>query len=278
MASDHGGEFVGRNIVVAAAGRKLGKTLLSSALAEALSHRGLKTAFFKLRQRRDPGSVFTPGEGRKNSDTWRVKQAGASETGLFSYGSDCDLSVSLPAPPPDSDAVIWETNSAAEIIPEAVLVYIHGDVDEPKNPELADTAAFHIDGPLSAVSSETTGLILSFAGFSGFNPVLPGWKLWLQIGNDPIFGGGIASLLEAIRKTGSILAASRSTGIQYRRVWTLVSRTEKKIGVRLIHRSRGGSGGGGSTLTPVADMLLNRFHFLENSMARAASELEEENR
>lgn len=269
---------MGRNIVVAAAGRKLGKTLLSSSLAESLHRRGLKTAFFKLRQRSETGCKFIAGAGRKNSDTWRVQEAGASETGLLSYGPDWDLSDSLPGASSDVDAVIWETNSAAKIIPNAVLVYIHGDVDEPKNPELADNAAFHLDGPLSAVNVETTGLILSFAGFPGFNPVEPGWKLWLEIGNDPIFGRGIASLLEAIRETGSILAASRSTGIQYRRVWTLVSKTEDKLGVRLIHRSRGGSGGGGSTLTPVADMLLNRFHFLENSMARAASELEEESR
>jgi molybdate transport system regulatory protein len=268
--------MVGRNIVIAASGRKLGKTLLSTALVKELSAGGFRVACFKLRKREKSGVEYIPGPGREGSDTWRAAEAGAAETGLLNYCPGCSVMDCMPGTSAEFDAVIWETNSAADQIPGAMVVYIDGDVPEPKDPELADRAVVHIAGPLKGeISRETTGLILSTAGFSGFNPVRPGWKLWLELDSGPVFGGGIAHLLEVIRDTGSIIAASRTTGIQYRRVWTLISRTEEKLGVRLIHRSRGGSGGGGSSLTPVAAMLLQRYHYLEDAMRKAAARLEE---
>ena len=267
---------MGRNIVIAAAGRKLGKTLLSAALTGVLAADGYRVVYFKLRRRQEQGVEFLPGPGRKGCDTWRLLNAGASEAGLLNYGPESDVMPFLDGNSGEKDVVIWETNSAAHQIPDAIIVYIDGDMEDPKNPELADRAIIHVQGPLKEeISAETTGLILSSAGFPGYNPVRPGWKLWLELDSGPVFGRGVAHLLEVIRDTGSIIAASRETGIQYRRVWTLVSKTEEKLGVKLIHRSRGGAGGGGSSLTPVAEMLLKRFHFLEDSMKIAAEKLEE---
>ena len=82
-------------------------------------------------------------------------------------------------------------------------------------------------------------------------------------------------MLEAINETGSILAASKEVGMQYRRAWTLLSNTEEKLGVKLIRRNRGGAGGGGSSLTPVATMLLKRFHILADAMTQAVIKLKE---
>lgn len=267
---------MGRNIVIAAAGRKLGKTLLSAALTRVLSEDGYSVAYFKLRKRGEQGAEFLPGPGRDGCDTWRLSQAGASETGLLDYGPECEVMDYLPETAVKNDVVVWETNSAVEQIPEAVLVYIDSDHDEPKNPELSEKAMIHLHGPLPGhMPEETTGLILSTAGFPGHNPVRPAWKLWLELDSVHVFGGGIARILEVIRDTGSIIAAARKTGIQYRRIWTLVSKTEEKLGVRLICRSRGGAGGGGSSLTPVAVMLLQRFHQLEDAMRTASEKLEE---
>ncbi len=267
---------MGRNIVIAAAGRKLGKTLLSSAIAGFLAADGYRVAYFKLRKRQEQGVEFLPGPGRDGCDTWRLLKAGASATGLLNYGPESNVMDCLGEKIKENDVIIWETNSAAHQIPDAIIVYIDSDTEEPKNPELADRAIIHVQGPLKEdFSAETTGLILSSAGFPGYDPVRPGWKLWLEMNSGPVFGGGVAHILEVIRDTGSIIAASRETGIQYRRVWTLVSKTEEKLGVKLIHRSRGGAGGGGSFLTPVAEMLLQRFHFLEDAMKIAAEKLEE---
>lgn len=219
---------------------------------------------------------FISGPGRMGSDTYRIYDAGATEVAILKFGPGSVMKGYLPKPSSECDVVVWETNSAALLIENSTIVYIDGDTPEPKNPELSDHASVLVDGPFETVSPEIIGLTLSVAGLSNFNPVRPGWKLWLESGGTPVFGRGVASLLEAIRDSGSILAASRVTGIQYRRVWTLISNTEQKLGVKLIHRSRGGSGGGGSSLTPVATMLLKRYHFLEEAMADAAKRLEEE--
>lgn len=271
-----GGDFIALNIVVAAAGRKLGKTLFCTELVKILHDNGYSAAYYKLKKQDEEGIEFIPGPGRKGTDTWRICEAGAVEVAILKFGPGSVMKGYLPKPSSECNVVVWETNSAALLIEDSTIVYIDGDTPEPKNPELSNHAGVLIDGPLETVSPEVIGLTLSVAGLSSFNTARPGWKLWLECGGSPVFGRGVASLLEAIRDSGSILAASKATGIQYRRVWTLISNTEKKLGIKLIHRSRGGSGGGGSFLTPVATMLLKRYHFLEEAMADAAKRLEEE--
>ncbi len=266
-----------RNIVVAAAGRKLGKTLFCTELVKMLHENGYEVAYFKLKRQKEDGVELITGAGPLDSDTSRIHNAGASEVAILKFNPDLDFMKHLPEISAKHDAVVWETNSAALLVEQATIVYIDGDIAEPKNPELIDHASVLLDGPVAVVTPEIAGLTLSVAGFPGFNPILPGWKLWLESGGTPVFGRGVASLLEAIRDSGSILSASKATGMQYRRVWTLISNTEEKLGIKLIRRNRGGSGGGGSSLTPVATMLLNRFHTLENAMSSAARQLEKEN-
>ena len=245
-------------------------------LVRILHEKGYSVAFYKLKKQSEQVTEFLSGPGREGSDTWRIHQAGASEVALVKCNQFTDIETCMPLSPDKFDVIIWETNSAALLIENATIVYIDADVAEPKNPELLEHASVILEGPFDTVPAGTTELTLSVAGLTGFTTIRPGWKLWLQSGGTPVFGRGVASLLEAIRDSGSILAASKAAGIQYRRVWTLISHTEEKLGVKLIRRSRGGSGGGGSSLTPVATMLLKKYHFLENALADAAKCLEED--
>jgi molybdate transport system regulatory protein len=272
-AGAEGGEFVARNIVVSAAGRKLGKTAIACALVSALVKDGLTASYYKLRSRPQNETVYSPGPGAENSDTWRLHASGALETILVDRGSNGIDGIVTEGSP--VDATIWETNSALAMIPNPFLIYIQGETDTPKNPELAHIADVVLDGPVHHLSHDTASMILSSAGFESLDPVRPAWKLWLELESGPVFGKGIAVLLEAVRDSGSILAASRAAGIQYRQVWTLISRAEMKLGLRLVQRSRGGTGGGGSRLTPVALMLLRRYHCLENALIKASCLMEE---
>jgi len=270
-----------RNIVIAAAGRKLGKTLLSGLLTEALVKTGLSVSFVKLRKQKEAmnGLECVYGSDRETSDTARLKQAGAQEAVLVNYVSIGKLQEFLLEQSifPSSDIILWETNSATSLIEDATVVYINADIEEPKkNSELIDTADLVLNGPFQTISEEMINLILSISGLSVNNPILPGWKLWLEFGGKPVFGVGVSRLLEAINDTGSILAASKEVGMQYRRAWTLLSNTEEKLGAKLIRRNRGGAGGGGSSLTPVATMLLKRFHLLGDAMTQAVIKLKEE--
>ena len=269
-----------RNIVIAAAGRKLGKTLLSESLVEALVKTGLSVSFVKLRKQKEAsnGLECVYDSDRETSDTARLKNSGAQGAVLINYAAIGRLQDFLQEQSifPSSDVIIWETNSATSLIEDATVVYINGDVKEPKNPELVDTADMVLNGPFQAISEEMVNLVLSILGLATDNPILPGWKLWLEFGGKPVFGVGVSRLLEAINDTGSILAASKEVGMQYRRAWTLLSNTEEKLGAKLIRRNRGGAGGGGSSLTPVAIMLLKRFHILVDAMTQAVIKLKED--
>ena len=245
-------------------------------MVRVLHEKGYSVAFYKLKKHSEPLTECLSGPGREESDTWRIHDAGAAEVALIKFNEFSDVERFLPSSPEKFDVVVWETNSAALLIENSTIVYIDSDVPEPKNPELVDHASVVLEGPFDTVPSGIIGLTLSVAGLTGFTTIRPGWKLWLQSEGTPVFGRGVASLLEAIRDSGSILAASKAAGIQYRRVWTLISHTEEKLGVKLIRRSRGGSGGGGSSLTPVATLLLKKYHFLENALADAAKCLEED--
>jgi molybdate transport system regulatory protein len=88
-------------------------------------------------------------------------------------------------------------------------------------------------------------------------------KIWLEIDGEPVFGQGRERLLRLIQKSGSINAASKEMGIPYRKAWTYIDTMEKRLGVSLVNRLKGGCGGGESTLTTEAHMMLEQFDALQ---------------
>ena len=71
-----------------------------------------------------------------------------------------------------------------------------------------------------------------------------------------IMDGLTASLLEAISRTGSLLAAAKSLGIPYSKAWRSISSLERRIGGPVIVPRRGGRCGGGTELTEAGKELL----------------------
>ncbi len=88
-------------------------------------------------------------------------------------------------------------------------------------------------------------------------------KIWLEMDGEPVFGQGRENLLRLIQKTGSINAAAKEMGISYRKAWTYIDAMEKRLGFPLVARSKGGFGGGESTLSAQAVALLEKFHSLK---------------
>ena len=88
-------------------------------------------------------------------------------------------------------------------------------------------------------------------------------KIWLEIDGEPVFGHGREALLRLIQKTGSINGAAKEMGIPYRKAWTYIDAMEKRLGFPLVHRLKGGAGGGVSILTPQAATLLEKFNHLQ---------------
>ena len=91
-------------------------------------------------------------------------------------------------------------------------------------------------------------------------------KVWIEKNGKPIFGEGKSRLLQAIEKTGSINEAARSMGISFRRAWSYIRTMERRLGFLLVDKSRGGKGGGGSSLTEEAKRFLARYEKLNKSI------------
>jgi molybdate transport system regulatory protein len=88
-------------------------------------------------------------------------------------------------------------------------------------------------------------------------------KLWLEKSGELVFGEGKSEILKAVAETGSLNAACRKMGISFRHGWGYITAVEKRLGFRLVERSKGGRGGGGSRLTPEAKQLMRKYDRLK---------------
>jgi molybdate transport system regulatory protein len=85
-------------------------------------------------------------------------------------------------------------------------------------------------------------------------------KVWLEDHQGRIFFGlGRMRILSAIEKCGSLNAAARDLKMSYRAVWGKIKVTEADLGKPLLVKNQGGRAGGGSTLTPYAHILMERY-------------------
>ena len=84
-------------------------------------------------------------------------------------------------------------------------------------------------------------------------------KVWLEVEGKPIVGEGRVDMLEAIQRHGSILQASKATGVSYRKMRGAIHDMEGALGVALVRSYRGGDHGGGATLTPEAKQLMKCY-------------------
>ena len=90
-------------------------------------------------------------------------------------------------------------------------------------------------------------------------------SLWLAQGGHPLGGADRVALLEAIRDTGSMTQAARAVGISYKTAWDRVQGMHNAAPHPLVERSAGGTGGGGTRLTPYATQLVGAFRELEQA-------------
>jgi molybdate transport system regulatory protein len=101
-----------------------------------------------------------------------------------------------------------------------------------------------------------------------------GFKLWFEEEGNPVFGEGRYLLFKAVEREGSIAAAARSLGMSFRSAWTHLDRAEKGLRFALIVRTRGGAGGGSTTLTEEAKHLIKAYEQVERKVDSFVKELE----
>lgn len=96
-------------------------------------------------------------------------------------------------------------------------------------------------------------------------------KLRLEYDSPLILGPGKAELLARIGRLGSISAAAREMGMSYKRAWTLVEEMNTAFTEPVIDRARGGTGGGGATVTPTGERVLSHYRALESLLLQAGA-------
>jgi len=91
--------------------------------------------------------------------------------------------------------------------------------------------------------------------------------------DDPHCGKGVISLLKLVKSGHSLRSACKEMHIAYSKAWKLVKSAEKDLGASLLAGTAGGSGGGGSKLTPEGEDLLCRYLSFDKDAKKALDSL-----
>ncbi len=86
---------------------------------------------------------------------------------------------------------------------------------------------------------------------------------------EKVFGPGVAELLETVRDTRSLRSAAMRMDMAYSKAWKVIKAAEKGLGYPLLDTATGGRQGGGATLTPEAESLIERFRAFEKESKEA---------
>jgi molybdate transport system regulatory protein len=84
-------------------------------------------------------------------------------------------------------------------------------------------------------------------------------KIWCERDGELVLSEWRLDLLAAVGETGSLSRAAERLDVPYRTAWHKLRAVEEQLGVRLLETQSGGTGGGGSFLTPQAHELIRRF-------------------
>jgi molybdate transport system regulatory protein len=96
-------------------------------------------------------------------------------------------------------------------------------------------------------------------------------KLTLILNSGARIGPGKVALLESVRGTGSIAAAARAMGMDYKRAWLLIDSLNRAFTVPVVERAVGGPRGGGASLTAFGEELLAHYRRLEDAAVELAA-------
>jgi molybdate transport system regulatory protein len=98
--------------------------------------------------------------------------------------------------------------------------------------------------------------------------LIPKVKVWLEQGGDYAFGLGIAEILQAVERTGSIKHAAAEVGKSYRHIWSRLQEAQEAFGLPLVESHVGGTGTKRTSLTPIARQMVARFLDLRSRIFR----------
>ena len=104
----------------------------------------------------------------------------------------------------------------------------------------------------------------------------PHLRVNIYEGSRTVFGDPEMRLLDAIAREGTLTDGAAALGLSYRVAWGRLRAFEASLGTKLLETTVGGSGGGSSRLTPVAQRLVARYSAFRAAVdAYAADQFEQ---
>jgi len=105
------------------------------------------------------------------------------------------------------------------------------------------------------------------------------FRLYAVYDGEGVLGKGGAQILDGIDRLGSVIATARELKMSYRFVWKYVRRMEERLGKQVIVTRRGttfhakNKGGGGTTLTPFARVILTEYRAIEERLQKQLQQI-----
>ena len=93
-------------------------------------------------------------------------------------------------------------------------------------------------------------------------------NLTLEIFNQPFLLEKRIDLLIAIKRTGSISKAAKEVPMSYKTAWEAIEAMNNLSNTPIVQRETGGVGGGGTTLTPYGENLIETYEILQNEQKK----------
>ncbi|WP_374594334.1 TOBE domain-containing protein [Aquabacterium sp.] len=93
-------------------------------------------------------------------------------------------------------------------------------------------------------------------------------SVWMTVDGENFGGRGRVELLRHIASCGSITRAAKAMSMSYKAAWDAIDAMNQLAGEPLVQRMVGGSGGGGTKLTPRGERLIHNFERIEREHRR----------
>lgn len=103
--------------------------------------------------------------------------------------------------------------------------------------------------------------------------IRPRVKLWVEADAESVLCSGMCEILRAVRDTGSIKHAAGRLERSYRFIWARIKEAEEALGHRLVETQVGGHGGRRSTLSPLAEDLVEQFDLVRDEVCRLVDDV-----
>jgi len=84
-------------------------------------------------------------------------------------------------------------------------------------------------------------------------------RCWIENDGEKLFGLGPAQLLKLIEQEGSIAAAAKHMKMSYKKAWDIINHLNNTLNEPVVISQKGGSKGGGASLTDMGKKLIHAF-------------------